>query len=144
MNSNLSFLPGFLKYLVFTGNYTYTHSSAYVNEERGSLRFPGQASHTGNIALAYSTKRFTLQASANYNGEFIYALGSNDSEDLWMDSRWQLDANASVNIIKGLTLYAEAVNLLNAPTYIYYGNRSKVYELEYTSQVVRVGLSYKF
>lgn len=144
LNSNLSFLPGFLKYLVFTGNYTYTHSSAYVNEERGSLRFPGQASHTGNIALAYSTKRFTLQASANYNGEFIYALGSNDSEDLWMDSRWQLDANASVNIIKGLTLYAEAVNLLNAPTYIYYGNRSKVYELEYTSQVVRVGLSYKF
>ena len=144
LNSNLSFLPGFLRYLVFTGNYTFTHSSAFVNEERGFLRFPGQAAHTGNAALAYSTKRFTAQVSANYNGEFIYALGSNDSEDLWMDARWQLDANASANIIKGLTLYAEAVNLLNAPTYIYYGDRSKVYELEYTSQVVRVGLSYKF
>lgn len=144
LNSNLTFLPGFLRNLVFTSNYTYTHSKAKVNDDRGELRFPGQAAHTANLALAYSSKRLTVQLSANYNGEFIYALGSNAAEDLWVDARWQLDANASYRIGKGITIYAEATNLLNTPAFTYMGDKSRVYELEFTSQVVRAGISYRF
>jgi len=144
LNSNLTFLPGFLRNLVFTSNYTYTHSKAKVNDDRGELRFPGQAAHTANLALAYSSKRLTVQLSANYNGEFIYALGSNAAEDLWVDARWQLDANASYRIGKGITIYAEATNLLNSPAFTYMGDKSRVYELEFTSQVVRAGISYRF
>lgn len=143
INSTLSFLPGFLSNLVFTSNYTYTHSKAKVNDTRGELRFPGQADHTANMALAYSSKKFTLQCSANYNGDFIYALGSNDEEDLWVDDRWQLDANTSYRF-KNFTIYAEATNLLNSPAFTYMGNKSRVNKLEFTSQVFRAGMIYRF
>jgi TonB-dependent receptor len=153
LNSTLHFLPGFLKNLMITSNYTFANSSAMVAEStvvgdedfnRGKLRLPGQAKHSGNIALSYSAKRLTLQASANYNGEFVYALGSRAEEDLWVDKRWQVDLNGSFQIISGMNIYAEAVNILNAPAYIYTGNRNHVYELEYTGVFFRTGISYRF
>lgn len=144
LNSSLSFLPGFLKNLVFTSNYTYVHSKATTNALRGELRLPGQADHTGNIALSYSTPKVILQASANYNGKFIYALGAGEDEDLWVDARWQLDINGSYNITKSLRFYVEAVNVLNSPAYTYMGDVSRVYELEYTRPFVRGGLTYRF
>ncbi len=95
--------------------------------------------------MAYSSKRLTVQLSANYNGFRVHhALGSNAAEDLWVDARWQLDANASYRIGKGITIYAEATNLLNTPAFTYMGDKSRVYELEFTSQVVRAGISYRF
>jgi len=143
LNSALTFLPWIFKNLVFTGNYTYTHSKAKT-ETRGNMRFPGQANHTANFALAYSTKKLTLQASLNYNGEFMYALGSNADEDLWVDKRWQLDLNGSYTITKGLNFYVEAVNVLDARAFTYMGNKNRVYDLEYTGTFLRSGISYKF
>lgn len=143
LNSALTFLPWYFKNLMFTSNYTYTHSKAKT-ESRGDMRFPGQADHTANFSLAYSTKKLTLQASLNYNGKFMYAMGSNEDEDLWVDKRWQLDLNGSYSIIKGLTVYAEAVNVLNARAFTYMGNRNRVYDLEYTGAFLRAGVSYKF
>lgn len=143
LNSALTFLPWMFKNLVFTGNYTYTHSNAKT-ESRGNMRFPGQANHIANFALAYSTKKLTLQASLNYNGEFMYALGSNADEDLWVDKRWQLDLNGSYTIIKGLNFYIEAVNVLDARSFTYMGNKTRVYDLEYTGAFLRSGISYKF
>lgn len=143
LNSALTFLPSILKNLVFTGNYTYTHSKAHT-ETRGDMRFPGQANHTANCALAYSDKKFTIQASLNYNGKFMYAMGASAEEDLWVDGRYQLDANASYTIVKGLNIYAEATNLLNTKAYTFMGNKNRSYEVEYTGEVFRAGISYKF
>jgi len=143
-NSTLTFLPGFMKNLVFTSNYTYTHSKAVTDEKRGELRLPGQADNTANIALGYVSKKVTLQGSANYNGKFITALGSKSDEDLWVASRWQLDANASYKITDKWMVYMEAVNVLNKPSYTYFGNSSRVYELEYNGAFTRIGVNYKF
>ena len=144
INSNLTFLPSFLKNLVFTSNYTYVFSQATTDEDRGSTRLPGQAESTANFALAYSTDRFTLQASTNYIGSYITALGANSERDIWQDGRWQIDLNGSVKIYKGLTLWMEVVNLLNSEYYTYFGNKSRVYNLQYNGATARGGFSYKF
>lgn len=144
LNSSLTFLPGFLKNLVFTSNYTYVHSKATTDVDRGTTRLPGQAAHTANLALAYSTKRFTLQAAFNYNGSYIVAFGSNPEEDQWRDGRWQMDVNGSVQLCKGLSFWVEAVNVLNAEEYTYIGNKSRVYELEYNGAYGRLGFTYRF
>ncbi|HEX7905416.1 MAG TPA: TonB-dependent receptor [Chitinophagaceae bacterium] len=143
LNSSLSFLPGFLKNLVFTSNYSLIHSNAVTDQKRGKLRLPGQAKNTGNVALAYSSSKLTLQVSANYNGDFIYALGTDKETDLWMDSRWQFDVNGSFKITKRLLFYAEVVNLTNSSAFTYMGNKTRVYELEYTDAFVRTGLSFR-
>ena len=144
VNSSLSFLPSFLKNLMFTSNYTFIHSKATTDTSRGSTRLPGQAEHTANMALAYSTKKFTLQASANYNGSYIMALGSNAERDIWQAGRWQLDLNGSVQLYKGLTLWAEVVNVLNSEYYTYFGNKDRVYNLQFNGINCRGGLSYRF
>lgn len=143
-NSTLTFLPGFLKNLVFTGNYTFTHSKAVTDQKRGELRLPGQADHTANLALGYVTKKITLQGSTNYNGKFISALGSNSEEDLWQASRWQLDINGSYRISDRWMVYAEAVNVLNQPSFTYMGNSTRVYELEYDGAFTRLGVNFRF
>lgn len=144
LNSTLSFLPSFLKNLVFTSNYTYIHSDAETSVERGATRLPGQAEHTANIALAYSTKKITLQASLNYIGEYITALGSNPERDIWQNGRWQLDLNGSIELYKGLTLWAEATNVTNSEYYTYFGNKNRVYNLQYNGLNFRGGLTYRF
>ena len=144
LNSTLSFLPSFLKNLVFTGNYTYIYSKATTDPQRGTTRLPGQAAHTANMALAYSTKRFTIQASLNYIGAYISALGSNAERDIWQNGRWQLDLNGSVEICKGLTFWAQVTNVLNSEYYTYFGNKNRVYTLQYNGLDARGGLTYRF
>lgn len=153
LNSALTFLPGFLRNLVFTGNYTYVHSNAEVERMsddavgasvKDELRLPGQATHTANLALAYSCKRFTLQASYNYIGEYIQSLGANADMDVWLEGRWQFDLNGSVKLCKGLSFYLEAQNVLNSKKFMYMGNSSRVYELRYSGAVARCGFTYKF
>ena len=156
LNVPLTFLPGFLRNLVFTSNYTFVQSKATVERltasdgsEAGeaiidSIRLPGQADHTANFALAYSDNRFTLQASYNYIGDYIVSLGANSNLDVWMQGRWQLDVNGSVNIIKGLSFYVEANNVTNAKKYQYVGNVGRVYELRFMGPTARCGLRYRF
>jgi TonB-dependent receptor len=143
-NSSLTFLPWILKNLVFTSNFTYVSSKATTDQERGSTRLPGQAKSTANLALAYSTNRFTLQGSINYIGSFISALGSTSERDIWQNGRWQLDLNGSVKIYKGLTFWMEVVNLTNSEQYVYFGDKSRVYSLQYSGVTGRGGFSYKF
>lgn len=85
-----------------------------------------------------------MQASYNYIGDYIVSLGANSNLDVWMQGRWQLDANASVNIIKGLSFYIEANNLTNARKYQYVGCMDRVYELRFMGPVARCGFKYKF
>lgn len=154
LNSTLTFLPGFLKNLVFTGNYTYVHSSANVArvDESGEsaaytmdkIKLPGQADHTANIALAYSNKRFSIQAAYNFMGSQILTLGPDKSQDVWLDGRWQLDLNGSVNIYKGLSFWVEAQNILNEDKFEYFGDRSRVYNMRIEGAVARCGFTYKF
>lgn len=144
LNSSLTFLPSFLKNLSFSSNYTYVFSHATTDVARGGTRLPGQAEHTANFALAYSTKRFTLQPSVNYMGSYIYALGANHERDIWQNGRWQLDLNGSVQLYKGLTLWAEATNMLNSENYTYFGNKERVYSLQFNGVNFRGGLTYKF
>ncbi|MFV0469830.1 MAG: hypothetical protein ACK5MK_12985, partial [Dysgonomonas sp.] len=82
--------------------------------------------------------------SMNYMGSFINALGSNSERDIWQNDRWQLDLNGSVNIYKGLTLWAEVVNVLNSESYSYFGNKSRIYNLQYNGITARGGFSFKF
>lgn len=144
INSSLTFLPSFLKNLVFTSNYTYVFSQATTDEDRGVTRLPGQAENIANFALAYSTNRFTIQASTNYMGSYITALGANSQRDQWQNDRWQLDLNGSVNIYKGLTLWVEVVNVTNSEYYTYFGDKSRAYKLQYDGITGRGGFSYKF
>jgi TonB-dependent receptor len=144
VNSTLAFLPGLLKNFMFTGNYSFVQSSAKIDEHRDAVRLPGQADHTANLALSYSTKDFTLQGAFNYIGSFISIPGATENEDIWIDGRWQLDVNGSLKLVDGLLFWVEAQNVLNSQNYTFYGDRSRVYSLQFNGPTLRCGFTYKF
>ena len=80
----------------------------------------------------------------NYIGSYIAALGSNADRDIWQDGRWQLDLNGNVRVYKGITVWAEVMNLLDSEYYNYFGNENRVYNLQFNGVNGRLGVSYRF
>lgn len=141
--TNLTFLPGILKGISLYANYTYTHSRADALG-RKKLRLPGQADHTANGSISYTLKGFTLQGNLNYNGAYTSTLGTDDATDVIRAARYQVDVNASFRITKGLTIYAEGVNLTNEPQVEYFGERSRIFTKTFYDYSARAGLKYRY
>jgi TonB-dependent receptor len=140
--ANLTFLPGFLKGFSILANYTYAHSKADAQFRKG-LRLPGQADHTANGSLSYAYKGLTLQGNVNYNASYTVALGSNDATDVIQASRVQVDLNGSLRLNKRFTVYAEVLNLTNAPKIQYFGQRDRIYQKQYYSYWGRAGVKFR-
>lgn len=137
--ANLTFLPGVLKGFSILANYTYTHSNANA-QFRKDIRLPGQATNTANASLAFTYKRFTIQGNLNYNGSYTVSLGADAPTDVVRAARVQIDANASYMLGKRFTLYAQGLNLTNAPQVDYFGVRSRIYTKQYYSYWGRIGV----
>ncbi|RYY53525.1 MAG: TonB-dependent receptor, partial [Chitinophagaceae bacterium] len=147
----LDFLPGLLgKFNLYT-NYTYTHSKANLQSRtadsnqpdvKESLRLPGQASHVGNIALAFESKKLLIRLAANFNGEYLSEIGGEPAEDLYVKSRMQLDLSASYVVNQRFRLFAEGLNLTNQPFETYMGNKDVTNQREFYSWWMRLGLKF--
>jgi TonB-dependent receptor len=148
IQKSLDFLPGFLKGFTVYTNYTFTDSRANTFDRKG-IRLPGQAKHTGNIALSYDYKWLTLRGAYNYNGEIIAELGpagtgGSSDFDILRATRTQLDISASANLGKGLRIYVEGVNLTNRPDVEFIGKRTNILNYELYDWVGRFGISFTF
>lgn len=137
--ANLTFLPGILKGFSVMANYTYTKSKADA-QLRKDLRLPGQASSAANGSLSFTYKKFSIQGNVNYNGSYTIALGADDATDVIRDSRVQFDANTSYMFSNTLSIYAEAVNITNAPQRTYFGADNRIYGKQYYSTWGRLGV----
>lgn len=147
----LSFLPGFLKNFSLYANYTYTNSEAEIQsrtasstkpDETEKISLPGQASNVGNLALAYETGKFVIRAAANFNGKYLSEVGPSKGEDLFVESRFQLDFNTSYAIDSRFRIFAEVLNVTNQPFETYLGNPNLKVQREFYSWWARLGLKF--
>ena len=138
----LNFLPGILGGLSAYLNYTFTGSDAST-QDRSNMRLPGQAMHTGNASVSWDYKGFSSKASLNYNGSYINSVASDENDDIIQDDRFQLDINLSQRIDKRISLYAEFVNLTNAPSVRYQGNSSQISRIAYFGWSSRFGITFR-
>ncbi len=140
--SNLTFLPGILKGITIMANYTWAYSKADAQFRKG-LRLPGQAVNTANGSLSFAWKGFSIQGNVNYNDAYTVALGAMEATDVIRDSRVQIDANTSYRINKFFTVYAEAINLSNAPQRTYLGEKNRIFGKQYYGTWGRVGVKFR-
>ncbi|HAP62314.1 MAG TPA: hypothetical protein DCR93_23400 [Cytophagales bacterium] len=144
---NLTFLPGALKGLGVYGNLTYTASNATLTDRSGvgeteTITLPGQAPLVGNLSLSYDYKGFNTRISANYADDYILELGDEADEDLFVNNRLQLDWTASYQIGSRFTVFAEFMNLNNAPFETYVGSEETFIQREFYSWWSRAGLKF--
>jgi TonB-dependent receptor len=139
--SALKFLPGFLKGFSVFFNYTYTASEAFTSDRSG-IQLPGQAEHTWNGSLSYNASRFTLRASANYNGSFLRTVSGEARNDLIQEARTQIDINANFNITDQIRIFADFMNVTNAPAIVYQGQRERIAQYAFFGWWNRFGITY--
>jgi len=139
----LKFLPGFLDGLGFSVNYAYTNSTADVGNRLTRSVLPGQAANVANFVFSYEKYGFTGRFSINYNGKFIEEVGVDAAHDRVYKEHMQMDFSASQDIIKGLQVYLEIINLNKEPLIYYQGDETRPLQQEFYSWWMHAGLKFK-
>ncbi len=151
--NNLGFISPGLKYFTLYINYTYTHSSASLQSRTADasdpnaiekLRLPGQATHVGNISLAFEKKKFTARASLNFNGEYLSEVGGVKEEDIYVKNRMQADLSTSYALNAKWRLFAEVLNINGQPLERYMNSKEQLIQREFYSWWGRFGVKFDF
>ena len=159
---HLSFLPGPMRFLGISANYSYTQSQlngfadpgtgyTYRNDKPALV---GQAPNTWNVSPTFDTKKFSLRVGMSYNGpmisEYIWVNGADNlgpkgpSGDQYFYSHYQIDMQGSYKIYRGLQIYGYGLNLNNEPFGFYAGSPQYVNQREYYKPTYAGGLRYSF
>lgn len=166
----MNFLDGFWKDFGVFGNYTFTHSEAFISKrypqnendvififnendanfftnsgtETEKISLPGQAKHNMNLAVFYESKKFYIKLAANYHSDFLSSLGNDAGLDVYYAESFRLDFNANYQITKSLNIFTDIINLTNTPLRYYMGSTDYFKQQEYYSWWGRIGLKIKF
>ena len=155
--AGLSVLPGALRGLGLTANYTYTASDAGGlpgRTDRPALQ--RQAPNTFNIIPSYDRGRVSIHVGMSYNSAMIYQyqfinevagvptppLGGTKgpSGDIYLYPHFQVDAQGTVRLNHGLTMVMEGENLNNEVFGFYTGSKIFVDQREFYRPTYSLGL----
>jgi TonB-dependent receptor len=154
---HFTFLPGPLKALGAMTNYSYTASRVKSLPSRpDSPALQWQVPHTWNISPTYDHKRVSIRVGMTYNGASIssYAYTSasdptgagptGPAGDVYLHSHFQVDAQGSVRLYRGLTAFAYGLNLNNAVDWYYTGQQIYVKQMSFFKPTIAIGFKYDF
>ena len=146
----LSYLPGVLKALGLSANYSYTASQA--NGVPGRSDHPAlqrQAPHTWNISPTYDRGRVSVRVGMTYNSANIFQYNYQDGAplgikgpegDIYLYSHLQLDAQGTVRLAKGFSVLAYGLNLNNEVFGFYEGSPNWPIQREFYHPTYAMGV----
>ena len=156
---HFTYLPSVLSGLGLFANYSYATSKAKnVNPMANRTDQPAllrQAPNTWNISPTYDRKRFSGRVGMAYNGANIFSYGfvpfqsdgtptpggiKGPGGDVYLFSHFQVDAQASYYLGKGLTVLASGLNLNNAVFGFYQGSPQFFIQREYYKPTYSFGV----
>jgi TonB-dependent receptor len=147
---HLGFLPGGLKGLGISANYSYTASQANgVPGRSDNPRLIRQAPNTWNVSPTFDRGRISMRVGITYNQAFIDAYNYTDGAPLgvtgpngdhWFYTHMQVDAQGSIRLAKGFSAVVYGLNLTNEVFGFYYGSPIWDNQREYYNRTIGVGL----
>jgi TonB-dependent receptor len=154
---HFSCLPGPLKALGAMTNYSYPASRVKRLPGRpDSPALQWQVPHTWNISPTYDYKRVSIRVGMTDNAAsiFSYAYASasdptgagptGPAGDVYLHPHFQVDAQGSVRLYEGLTVFAYGLNLNNAVDWYYTGQPIYVKQMSFFRPTIAIGFKYDF
>jgi TonB-dependent receptor len=156
-------LPGVLKGLGMTANYTFTGSQVKALPLRSDHpALQRQTPNAWNISPTYDTKHVSIRAGIQYNGTDIYQYyyispalvpGASNPDpvglgpkgpngDIYTYGHLQVDAQGSYKFNNGISLMAYGLNLSNEVFGYYQGSTQFVNQREYYAPTFGGGIRY--
>ena len=148
---HLTFLPGMLRGLGFSGNYGYTASRASLGPDFSRSDHPRllrNAPHTWNVSPTYDRGRVSIRVGLSYNAANIAAYGFTDGApggitgpfgDNYFYAHLQVDAQGSVRMARGLSFVMYGLNLNNEVFGFYNGSPQFMVQREFYKPTVAAG-----
>ena len=144
----LDFLPGALKGLYFSANYSVLEATGRFTSTTPILKnnVLGFIPKTGNARLLYTYKRFGASVSANFTGEHLSALGNTNPPEnrLYRKNLTTLNASLSYKLRPEATLFLDATNLSQKGPTVYRYIPSRIRQEYLAEMTINVGVSGQF
>ncbi len=109
----LTGLPAPFNGLLVNLNYTFTDTEGEI--EGRVIPLPAASRHTLNAVLGYDRGPVSLRLAGAYRSSYLDELGGDPEEDRYVEDHFQLDLTARYRLSDRFQLFAEFVNLTNAP-----------------------------
>lgn len=146
-----TFLPAPLDGFLLNANYTFTDAKGTVFAgddltDPRSIPLPAAAKHTFNVVLGYEKGPVSLRAAGTYRDKYLDELGGAADEDRYVDQHFQLDLSAKFRVTRGVRLFADWVNVTDAPYFAYqnFEGAKRLLQYEKYSWTAKFGVSAAF
>jgi TonB-dependent receptor len=144
-----AFLPApFDGFGVYT-NVTLTDSDSTLGGDgpRAGEKFPfvHQSKTIANVALFYEKNGWFVRLAGNYRSSDLEEIGGVATEDLYVESHFQLDLTSRYEFTPRCSVFFNVTNLNNAPYRVYFGgNAHTLSQSEYYRYAAEAGMQWRF
>ena len=108
------------------------------------VQFFPQSENVGNVSIFWEKHGLEMRLGYAYRSEYLFELGDDESQDLYIDAHGQLDFKASYDFNDQWTAFVQFQNLTDEPLRYFSGDRSRMAENEIYSWNALAGFSVKF
>jgi TonB-dependent receptor len=142
-----TFLPGLLRGLSGTVNYTYldTRGDFGGATVRRTGQVPGFTPHSGNASLTWRWRGFSVRYLVNYSGERITAFNATAAHrNTYRVARTVENLGFAYQFNPRFSVTCDIDNLSNEPIVSYRGTRDRISSASYYGLAVTVGVAGRF
>ncbi len=142
-----TFLPGLLKGLGFSANYTVidTHGNFGSTANLSTGQVAGFIPKTGNVSLSWRHRGFSARVLANYTGDYINAYtAASIGRNQYRYARTIINVGASYQFTPKVGVSLDVSNLTNEPVSFYRGVRDQMERTIITGTTLNVGVTGRF
>jgi TonB-dependent receptor len=142
-----TFLPGLLKGLSASGNYTLidTRGDFGGAQKRSTGDVPGFIPRTGNLGIAWRYGRVSARVAINYVGDYITNFSAVDSpRNLFRFKRTIVNAGVAYHFRPWLNLTLDVANLFNEPESRYRGYSHRMQATNIPGTTITMGMNGRF
>ncbi|WP_033074669.1 TonB-dependent receptor [Sphingopyxis sp. MWB1] len=150
-SQSFDFLPAPFDGLLTQINYTYTDAKGTVYtdgdiDDPRSIYLPASSKHTLNAVLGYEKGPISLRVAGTYRDKYLDELGGKAEEDRIVADQFKLDLSAKYRITPGVRIFAEWINITDAPYFAYqqYEGRRRLLQYEDYSWTAKFGVAANF
>ena len=144
IQQNLDFLPGLWKN--FGGAFNYSYTKIDGKDTAGNkITLPSVSKNNLNLIGYYESTKFGVRLVYNWRDKYDLAAGNSFVGDArTVKARSQLDASASYNLTKDLTISVDAFNLTDATRSEYENDPMLPRRIDYDGRTYQVTMRAKF
>jgi len=146
---HLTFLPGFLRGMGVSANYSHTSSAAVVPNRSDDPTLIRQGPNNWNMSLTYDRKGLSARFGVTHNDAYIYlyrfqtgaALDvKGPNGDQYTFAHTQMDAQGTYSLKGGFSLVVSLLNINNEVFGFFYGSPQYPSQLEYYGRTLTIGV----